>query len=213
MPALRTKQTSLVSVQLIQSDMLLTPIDHDPAWKNRFETLRMRLGEATGIRLSQIEHIGSTAVEGLTAKPIIDMQIGVTDLASFPLESVLAAGFDPAPEITEDKPFRDASGIGVNWRKKYARFDQGGRRIAHLHIRQIGAANYRFALLFRDYLQHDPEACHLYSEFKRAAARITQRSSSQGGTGDYLDLKDPFMQLIACRAEDWATVSGWYPNK
>ena len=62
------------------------------------------LEDASNLR---IDHIGSTAVEGLWAKPIIDMQIGVRDLDAFDLTALSQAGSQPAPEITGDEPFPD----------------------------------------------------------------------------------------------------------
>ncbi|MEM7189101.1 MAG: GrpB family protein [Pseudomonadota bacterium] len=189
--------------------MLLVPEEYDPAWATRFDELQAALKDATGIEAEHIQHIGSTAVEGLWAKPIIDIQIGVVDLAAFDLSTVAGAGFSPVTEITRDDPFRDGTGSETDWQKKYARCELDGKRIAHLHIRQIGNANHRFALLFRDFLRSDPETCRLYSEFKISVARLTAGESDQGGTVSYLDLKDPFVSLIACRAEDWATTTGW----
>lgn len=189
--------------------MLLQPVAYDPAWPTRFKTLQAALSRATGLPGAQIAHIGSTSVPGLRAKPIIDIQIGVRDLDAFDLDSVTPAGFVPAPEITGDDPFRPAPGDAADWRKKYARREDGGRRSAHLHIRQIGHANHRLALLFRDFLRGDPETCRLYAEFKTTAARIGAAASDEGGSGVYLDLKDPFVKLVICRAEDWAARTGW----
>lgn len=189
--------------------MLLAPQEHDPNWKTLFQALRTDLVAATGADGRQIEHIGSTSIEGLWAKPIIDIQFGVKNLTDFDLQLVASAGFSPDPNITKDDPFRSVQPSHSDWKKKYARHIKGEVRIAHLHIRQIGTANHRFALLFRDFLRTDQETCQLYSEFKVTAAKLAQATSEQGGTGTYLDLKDPFVKLIACRAEDWATKVGW----
>ena len=189
--------------------MLLMPEPYDPSWNAQFEDLKRRLAAATAVRAAQIEHIGSTAVPGLWAKPVIDIQIGVDDLARFDMAQLDEAGFTSVPDITCDDPFRDTSPNPSSWAKKYARYHEGDRRVAHIHVRQIGHANHRFALLFRDYLRSDAETCQLYSQFKITAARIAGHVSNAGGTGGYLDLKDPFVQLIACRAEDWAAATGW----
>ncbi len=209
-PSRGLNDRSCLTAQKVSLNMLLIPKEHDPSWMALFQELRANLSAATGVEERSIEHIGSTAVKGLWAKPIIDIQMGVRDLAAFDLSSVSKAGFSPAIEITKDDPFRDGQGTEFNWEKKYARRDEDGLRMAHLHIRQTGNANHRFALLFRDYLRSDPETCGLYSEFKITAATLAGTYSEQGGTGDYLDLKDPFVKLIACRAEDWATRVGWH---
>lgn len=192
--------------------MLLAPLKHDPNWKNLFHAFRIDLNATTGIDHKHIEHIGSTSIVGLSAKPVIDIQIGVENLSDFDLQLVAKAGFSPDPNITKDDPFRSVHSSESDWKKKYARRNHGDVRVAHLHIRQIGKANHRFALLFRDFLRTDQETCQLYSDFKIAAAKLAGATSEQGGTGSYLDLKDPFVKLVACRAEDWASKVGWRPG-
>lgn len=187
--------------------MLTKPVAYSPQWPALFETLQSRLAAATALDAGQIEHIGSTAVPGLCAKPIIDIQIGVSNLNTFDPACLLAASATPVVHFTQDDPFRDAD--PNNWAKKFARIAQGDHRLAHVHIREIGKPNHRFALLFRDYLRADTETRDLYAWFKTAAAHHCAEASGPGGTGAYLDLKDPFVQLVACRAEDWASATGW----
>ena len=156
-----------------------------------------------------IDHIGSTAVPGLAAKPIIDMQVGLANLDSFEPAMLEGTGFVPSDRICSDDPIAWISDNPDDWRKRYARLEEDGNRLAHLHIRQIGRPNHRCALLFRDFLRVTPDVRDLYAEMKEQAARYGAASSETGGTGPYLDLKSPFVNLVLWSAERWAAQTGW----
>ena len=88
--------------------MLLAPVPHDPEWPATFEGYRSALRSAYGDATLMVHHIGSTAVPGLWAKPIIDMQLGVHDLDAFDPAPLRAAGFDFVPGIDrDDVPIRE----------------------------------------------------------------------------------------------------------
>ncbi|MEW9920038.1 GrpB family protein [Marimonas sp. MJW-29] len=142
----------------VEQGMLYVLVPYDPAWPDLFEALRGDIVALTGLSRGCIHHIGSTAVRGLSAKPIIDIQVGVPDLDAFDLSRLSGRGFAPAPEIDRDDPFPDERAGYGGWRKKYARLERDNRRLAHVHVRQMGAPNYRFALLMRDYLRHSEMA-------------------------------------------------------
>lgn len=189
--------------------MLTMPTPHNPEWAIKFELYRDLLKSAEGADLWEIEHIGSTAVTGLWAKPIIDIQVGILRWEHVKPTSLVAAGFQFVEEINSDTPPPWESQTREQWQKMYARLDRNGNRVAHIHIRKIGHSNHRFALLFRDYLRQSPEVCLLYSQFKQRVAQHCQENSDPGGTGDYLNLKDPFVNLIALQARAWAAETGW----
>ena len=187
--------------------MLRLPVPYDPDWQTRFQHYRELLAEATG--LSTVHHIGSTAVPDLPAKPIIDIQLGVPSLDCFDTGLLEPAGFEFAPEIThDDAPFGTPSSQH-EWRKLYARRHENGQRAAHLHIRQTDLPNFRLSLLFRDFLRSDAQAASNYGAFKCTAARVCAESSEAGGSGTYLDLKDPVVRLLMAMAENWAHETRW----
>ena len=110
-----------------------------------------RLRAALGGAALRIDHIGSTAVPGLAAKPVLDVQISVAafePLAAFraPLEGLGYVYRAANPERT----------------KRYFREPPGGRR-THLHVRLRGHWSEQFALLFRDYLRAHPAAAARYA--------------------------------------------------
>src|SRR5262249_11057136 len=120
-------------------------VPYDPAWPERFRTLGAALREALGEVALRIDHIGSTSVPGLDAKPIVDIQISV---ASFePLDSfrlpIEALGYVFRADNTD-------------LAKRYFREPPGTPR-THIHVRRAGSWSEQFALLFRDYLRTHPE--------------------------------------------------------
>ena len=83
---------------------------------------------------------------------------------------------------------------------------EGQRRI-HLHVRQTGRANQRYALLFRDYLRAAPTTAAAYGQIKEALARLHPEDE-----GAYYDVKDPVCDFIADAAERWAAATGYVPG-
>ena len=77
----------------------------------------------------------------------------------------------------------------------------------HLHVRVAGAANQRYALLFRDYLRDHPAAAAAYASLKTKLSELDPPLEPD----DYTDVKDPACDLIIVAAEDWAERTGWRP--
>ncbi|MEN7429472.1 GrpB family protein [Chromobacterium sp. TRC.1.1.SA] len=176
----------------------VTIIPHQARWTNEFEAVAARLGAALGSLALRIDHIGSTSVPGLAAKDVIDVQITVAELDENVLRSLSDAGFALKPFNRDHLPpgFDD---VGEQWRKLFFR----GR--AHIHVRRVGAANQRYALLFRDYLRAHPAMSAAYGELKRRLA------AGLADPNSYPDVKDPAVDLIYLAAEQWAAQTGWQP--
>ncbi|WP_157251351.1 GrpB family protein [Nonomuraea typhae] len=179
-------------------------VPYDPAWQEDAAALCAGIRDALGPLALHVEHIGSTSIPGMAAKPIFDVQVSVADLDAAekafggPLE---ALGFglsryrrDHVPEGQADEPGRWAKRLWV----------RPGR--VNLHVRVAGAPNDRLALLFRDWFRAHPEAVPAYAEFKRRLAGVA------GGTGAYADTKDPVVDLVIVVAERWAGATGWSPH-
>ncbi|ERE07243.1 GrpB family protein [Pseudogulbenkiania ferrooxidans] len=179
----------------------VTIIPHQTRWTNEFEAVAARLGAALGSLALRIDHIGSTSVPGLAAKDVIDVQITVAELDENVLRSLSDAGFALKPFNRDHLPpgFDDA---GDPWRKFFFREPEGARR-AHIHVRRAGAANQRYALLFRDYLRAHPASAAAYGELKRRLA------AGLADLDSYPDVKDPAVDLIYLAAEQWASQTGW----
>jgi len=180
-------------------------VPYDPAWPDRATALIAGLREVLGPRALRIEHIGSTAIAGMAAKDVIDLQVSVADLepAARDFDEPLGTqGFqrvpyehDHVPAGLEDDPGRWVKRL---WsRRGHAAGD------VNLHVRLAGSPNERVALLFRDWLRAHPAAVPAYSAFKRGLA------GAVADLGVYTNVKDPVVDLVIAAAETWATETGW----
>ena len=136
---------------------LIEVVDYDPTWPGRFRDWRDRLHEALGDNAVAIEHVGSTSVPGLAAKPIVDIQVSVADLADEP------AYVTPVESVGLVLRSRDTL-------HRYFRPPAERPRVVHVHVCQIGSAWEHDHLLFRDHLRTHADARDLYGRAKRDAA-------------------------------------------
>jgi len=177
-------------------------VAHRPSWAADFVAIRDRVRSAMGADALRIEHIGSTAVSGLAAKDVIDIQISVADLDACSARALQSAGFRPAPEITCDHAPPGPTASANDWRKMCF-VEAAGERRANVHVRRAGSANERYALLCRDYLRVHPLVATAYAELKR------RLSASLADVDAYADVKDPAVDLIYLAAEQWASAASW----
>jgi GrpB-like predicted nucleotidyltransferase (UPF0157 family) len=166
-------------------------VDYDPAWPARFEDLRARLAEALGSTAARIDHVGSTAVPSLAAKPVIDIQVSV-------------------PDVDDEAAYRDpieSCGFALRYRElghRYFRPPPGLARLYQVHVCTFGSAWERVHLLFRDYLRANPDEAQRYQEMKRHVA-----AQNRGDRIAYNDAKGPLIVEMLARAEEWAVSTGW----
>jgi GrpB-like predicted nucleotidyltransferase (UPF0157 family) len=172
-------------------------VDHRAGWPAEFATIRDRLSTALGPLALRIEHIGSTSVAGLAAKDVIDVQVSVARLDPSVAQALTQAGFRAVAEITGDHVPPGGSASADDWAKLFFTEPVGARRV-NIHVRRVGSANERYALLFRDYLRAHPPVAAAYAEFKR------RLSTALAAGADYADVKDPAVDLIYLAAEQWA---------
>jgi dephospho-CoA kinase len=145
------------------------------------------------------DHIGSTSVPGLKAKPYIDLQVGVTDLPApgSPAEEVVsAAGFHRARGARPDSPGVDRDGVlepaaawseAVYRKRLYFRPDPAAPAI--LHVRLLGAPWWSYTVAFRDWLRGSQEARRAYEAMKE---RVAAEHASDGDYDDYTRGKTAF---------------------
>src|SRR5262245_19950752 len=118
-------------------------VDHQPTWPEQFREIAGRLREGLGDLALRIDHIGSTAVSGLPAKDIIDIQISVTDFSEPVHDGLSVLGYSQAHEITcDDQPPGDSSPREM-WNKWFFR-PPSGQRPTNLHVRIVGRPNQRY---------------------------------------------------------------------
>jgi GrpB-like predicted nucleotidyltransferase (UPF0157 family) len=169
-------------------------VDYDPAWVQRFADHASRIRGALGATVVRVDHIGSTAVPGLAAKPVIDVQVSVPDLAALDqyqpgLES-LGYVHRPHPENDEAREF----------------FRPPGPRVVHVHVVGTGSVEERRYLLHRDFLRAHPAVASDYGDLKKRLA-----GAVGGERQDYQWGKNPFLQDLQRKAEHWAITTSWSP--
>jgi GrpB-like predicted nucleotidyltransferase (UPF0157 family) len=138
-------------------------VDPDPAWPDRFAELRARVEAALGDRALAVEHVGSTSVPGLPAKPIIDIDLIVADPA------------DEASYVTalEETGFRLV--VREPWWQEHRCFTHDDPK-CNLHVFPPDAAEPVRHRIFRDWLLGHPDDLALYRDAKRSAAAASNAS-------------------------------------
>ncbi len=173
----------------------------NPAWPDDFHALKDRLVKVMP-NGSVIHHIGSTAVPGLAAKDVIDIQVTVDRLEQVDVAAVVALGFKhramtgPGDHCPPGLDLPDAELTKL--------FFKSTGRPANVHVRERGRFNQRFALLCRDYLRSHPVAAQAYALVKHQLARRFPDDQDA-----YYDIKDPVFDIIVDGANEWAIRVDW----
>lgn len=170
-------------------DPAIRIVDHDPAWADAARHELARVAEALGATAVRLEHVGSTSVPGLGAKPIIDLQVSVVDIERMddyvaPLER-LGYLFAPDPAFPDYHYFA----------KPHAR-----PRTHHLHVCEHGSHQELRHLAVRDYLRAHAHEAARYEALKRELVRRHPQDRLA-----YVAGKDGFMLDLEARAVAWAT--------
>lgn len=171
-----------------------TPIDvvpYDPTWPRRFEEWRTRLAAALGPAAVTIDHVGSTSVPGLAAKPIVDIQVGVSDLED-------ETAYVPAVERT-GVPLRSRDS-----RHRYFRPPRGAPRVVQIHVCRAYGRWAEDHLLFRDYLRYSTATRDQYARLKAVLAEKYRDDRLA-----YTDAKTAFILDALAEARGWADATGW----
>ncbi|KAA8969717.1 dephospho-CoA kinase [Mycobacterium sp.] len=155
-------------------------IPADPAWAAQAARIVARIKAACGARAVRVDHVGPTAVPGLAARDVIDVQVTVDSLAvAEDLDAgLLAAGYPRIADVTEDAEVADARSTRAGfdhrsdpglWRKRvYGSADPG--RPTYVHVRVDGWPNQQYALLVADWLTADPAERDAYQTALHAHA-------------------------------------------
>jgi len=163
-------------------------VDYDPNWPLLFEEEKAKILSVIAKNVVAIEHVGSTAVQGLGAKPIIDIMVGIHHLSDAqgcitPLETV---GYEYVPEYENSIPQR-----------RY--FRKGPSNVPnkhyHLHMVEYGSDFWRCHLLFRDYLRAHPHAVGEYYRLKKELAAKYRLNREA-----YTEAKTLFIESIVAKA-------------
>lgn len=170
---------------------IIQVVNFDPIWAQLFEAEFQLLSETLGANALAIEHIGSTSVPKLAAKPIIDILVAVEclDAIDEKNEQMQAAGYTVKGEY------------GIAGRRY---FQKGGfQRTHHVHVFRIGDSNLTRHRAFKAYLIAHPDIANEYAKLKLDAARKSQNSSQL-----YMALKNDFIHKHEILALTWLKQSG-----
>lgn len=165
----------------------ITIVDPDPGWPALFEAEQTRLRLALGHKLIRIEHMGSTAIPGLAAKPIIDLIAAARDLDDVRawVEPLQTLGYTYISKYEAEMPER----------RFFQKYDAEGRRTHHLHIYDLPTFHARPERLFRDYVRAHPEVAQPYAQLKRSLAERLGHDRAA-----YTEAKTDFIQSVVARA-------------
>lgn len=168
-------------------DAPITLAAYDPAWPTHFAREAARIREALGDRAVRIEHVGSTSVPGLAAKPIIDILLVVANSADEPsyVPALEAAGY--VLRIREP-----------DWHEH--RLFKGPEIDLNLHVFSAGSTEIERMVLFRDLLRAQPGERQLYEQTKRDLAHRTWKYVQH-----YADAKSAVVEAIIARARTGST--------
>jgi GrpB-like predicted nucleotidyltransferase (UPF0157 family)/quercetin dioxygenase-like cupin family protein len=162
-------------------------VDADPQWPEWFERVRTYLWPAVEEVALRIDHVGSTSVPGLAAKPIIDVDVVVDD------DSHVRAVIDALRPLG----YQWVGDLGVEGRQAFGPSGHHDLPTHHLYVVVENNQAHLDHVLFRDILRSDPEACRRYSDLKRANVDL-----AQGDMDVYLAAKAPFVAELLARARD-----------
>lgn len=160
-------------------------VEYQPSWVAAFDEEKQQLLDALGDNVSGIEHVGSTSVPGLAAKPIIDMLAAVDDLSVYKrlIEPLTALGYEFMPErVFADRVF----------------FPKGPRenRTHHLSLAVKNSDGWNKTIAFRDYLRENASARDKYQSFKtQLAAKYPNDRAS------YTKAKEQLIEVILAEAQ------------
>jgi dephospho-CoA kinase len=172
-------------------------VPYNPAWPDDARRIIARIEMACGEKALRVDHVGSTAVDGMDAKDVIDIQVTVASLevADEILDALANVGYPRIKHITTDTPHEGDPAV---WQKRiHGAADPG--RPARIHLRVDGWPNQQFALLFTDWLRANPAVREEYLAVKRNALTAPH----------YTDAKEPWVDEAYPRAWEWANASGW----
>ena len=156
-------------------------LPYDEGWKQDFLKIKQELQDALGQLAIDIEHVGSTSVEGLSAKPIIDIDVVVED--NTVLKDAVAA--------LERAGYEHEGDLGIPGREAFRYEGKEHLRTHHLYVCPKDSPELKRHVAFRDHLRCHPEAVKEYSRIKEEGAKLYPYDID-----GYIEYKSPFINRI-----------------
>ena len=156
-------------------------VPYDEAWKNAFEEIKTEIEAEIGALIIGIEHVGSTSVEGMSAKPCIDIDVIIKDYSVFDeiVRKLGAIGY-----IHEGD-------LGIKDREAFKYADKSHLMTHHLYVCPRDSEELHRHIAFRDFLRKNPEAVKEYSMVKEKAAALFPDEIEQ-----YIAFKAPCIEEL-----------------
>ncbi len=163
-------------------------VPYDPAWISEFETEGKRISRALGETVASLHHVGSTAIPGIYAKPIIDFFLEVYDIAELDDKSsaLVKLGYEAKGEF------------GIPGRRYFRKNDASGVRSHQIHAFGVGSPEGERHLAFRDYMSAHAAEARAYGELKQSLAKRHPTDIQA-----YMDGKDAFITEHVAKAMAW----------
>ena len=162
-------------------------VPYDESWKKSFLDIKSELEEALGDLALRIEHVGSTSVEGLSAKPIIDIDVVIESRSM--LEQVITA--------LRKIGYQHEGDQGIPGREAFKYEGKEHLMKHHLYVCAEDAAELKRHVTFRDYLRSHPEAVQAYSRIKEEGAKLYPDDIDK-----YIEHKSPLIQKLYKKMEE-----------
>ena len=156
-------------------------VPYDPRWKAEFGRIRDELSRGLQGLFLAIEHVGSTSVEGLSAKPIIDIDVVIPDMLLFSSAAARLA----------ELSYRYKGDLGIPGREAFDYLGDQDFMEHHLYVCPQDSAELRRHLAFRDYLRTHRDAVQEYGRIKQEAARLYPHDID-----GYIDYKGRFIRNV-----------------
>ena len=160
--------------------------DYDPAWPQRYEALRRPVAEALGELAAQIDHVGSTSVPGLAAKPTIDIVVKLRAATDLPASIERLARLGYAHE----------GDFGIAGREAFATPPGYGPHDHHLYVCAPDWEGYEDQIVFRDCLRAHSDVAAAYAGLKRALADEHRNNRTA-----YTDGKAEFVRTVLAQRQ------------
>ena len=156
-------------------------LPYDAAWESAFEAIRAEIQTALGDLMLGIEHVGSTSVKGMSAKPCIDIDVVIRDYSVF---DAVVQKLDAIGYIHEGD-------LGIKDREAFKYTDKPHLMLHHLYVCPQDSEELRRHIVFRDFLRKNPEAVKKYSRVKETAAQLFPDEIEQ-----YIAFKAPCIEEL-----------------
>ena len=154
---------------------------YDVAWKSAFEDIKIEIERALGDLIIGIEHVGSTSVEGMSAKPCIDIDVIIKDYTVF----------DAVVSKLASIGYIHEGDLGIKDREAFKYTDKPHLMSHHLYVCPQNSEELRRHITFRDFLRSNAEAARKYSSVKETAAELFPNDIDK-----YIEYKSPCIEEL-----------------